>query len=131
MPGLTEAEHSLPRLRKGSWPCPRIAGTRLNASELRELAQRDAVVLLPVGSNELHGEHLPTGVDDFLAVEVCREAAVVPMAVTPSVRCGSAEHHMPFGGTVTLSLPTLHSLPRDVCRSILCSADLIVARIRY
>lgn len=98
---------------------------RLSASELRDLAQRDAVVLLPVGSTEQHGEHLPTGVDDFLAAEVCRRAAAaattLPVVVAPSVWCGLAEHHMPFGGTLTLSLQTLHALLRDVCRSILRS----------
>ncbi|MEU0049658.1 creatininase family protein [Streptomyces sp. NPDC006184] len=96
---------------------------RLTAPELRELAARDAIVLLPVGSTEQHGAHLPTGVDDFLAAEVCRRAAALaaplPVVVAPSVWCGLAEHHMPFGGTLTLSLSTLHSLLRDVCRSVL------------
>lgn len=96
----------------------------LTAPELRDLAERDAVVLVPVGSTEQHGRHLPTGVDDFLAAQVCRRAAeaawpAVPVVVTPSVWCGLAEHHMAFGGTITLSLPTLHALLRDVCRSVL------------
>ncbi|GGP63155.1 creatininase family protein [Saccharothrix coeruleofusca] len=94
----------------------------LTAPELRALAERDAVVLLPVGSTEQHGEHLPTGVDDFLAAEVCLRAAAmapVPVVVAPSVWCGLAEHHMAFGGTLTLSLPTLHALLRDLCRSVL------------
>lgn len=96
---------------------------RLTAPELRDLALRDAVVLLPVGSTEQHGAHLPTGVDDFLAAEMCRRAAVaaapLPVVVAPSVSCGLAEHHMPFGGTLTLSLPTFHALLRDMCGSIL------------
>ncbi|MFF3248711.1 creatininase family protein [Streptomyces sp. NPDC002870] len=96
----------------------------LTAPELRALATQDAVVLLPIGSTEQHGAHLPTGVDDFLAAEVCRRAASaavgrVPVVVAPSIWCGLAEHHMAFGGTMTLSLPTLHALLRDVCRSIL------------
>ncbi|MEV6618850.1 creatininase family protein [Streptomyces sp. NPDC051051] len=95
---------------------------RPTASELREPAQRDAVVLMPVGSNEQHGEHLPTGVDDFLALKACRKAADVPMVIAPSVWCGLVEHRMPFGGTVTLPLPTLHALLRDVCRSS-CAPD--------
>jgi len=95
---------------------------RLTAAQLRELAARDAVVLLPIGSTEQHGPHLPTGVDDLLAAEVCRRTAAlvdgrIPLVVAPSVWCGLAEHHMAFGGTVTLSLPTLHALLRDLCRS--------------
>ncbi|MFD9052944.1 creatininase family protein [Streptomyces zaomyceticus] len=95
----------------------------LTAPQLRELARRDAVVLLPVGSTEQHGAHLPTGVDDFLAAEVSRRAAAaaapLPVVVAPAVPYGLAEHHMPFGGTLTLSLPTLHALLRDLTRSIL------------
>lgn len=49
---------------------------RLTAAQLRELAARDAVVLLPIGSTEQHGPHLPTGVDDLLAAEVCRRVLV-------------------------------------------------------
>ncbi|SER34953.1 creatinine amidohydrolase [Lentzea xinjiangensis] len=97
---------------------------RLTAPELRDLAARNAIVLLPVGSTEQHGAHLPTGVDDFLAAEVCLRAAAVaservPVVVAPSTWCGLAEHHMAFGGTLTLSLSTLHALLRDLCRSVL------------
>ncbi|WP_320779356.1 creatininase family protein [Streptomyces sp. CRN 30] len=97
---------------------------RLTAAELRALAARDAVVLLPIGATEQHGPHLPTGVDDFLAAEVCRRAALLAsertgVVVTPSIPTGLSEHHMPFGGTLTLSLPTLHALLRDICRSVL------------
>ncbi|THA76049.1 creatininase family protein [Streptomyces sp. A0642] len=97
---------------------------RLTATELRALAAQDAVVLLPVGATEQHGPHLPTGVDDFLASEVCRRAAVLAsehtgVVVTPSVPIGLSEHHMAFGGTLTVGLPTLHALLRDICRSVI------------
>ncbi|MEV0701967.1 creatininase family protein [Saccharopolyspora sp. NPDC050389] len=97
---------------------------RLTADELRGLAAQGAAVLVPVGSTEQHGRHLPTGVDAFLADEVCRRAAWLvqgrcPVVVAPTVWCGLAEHHMAFGGTLTLTLSTLHALLRDLCRSIL------------
>ncbi|WP_069166201.1 creatininase family protein [Nocardia altamirensis] len=101
-----------------------LVWNRMTAAELRAQAARDAVVLLPVGSTEQHGPHLPTGVDDFLADEVCRRAAEYActrrdVVVAPSVRFGLAEHHMAFGGTFTLTLATMHALLRDLCRSIL------------
>jgi creatinine amidohydrolase len=101
-----------------------VQWNRLTAAELRALAVRDAVVLLPIGATEQHGPHLPTGVDDFLAAEVCRRAAELAcehtgVVVTPSVLTGLSEHHMAFGGTITLSLPTLHALLRDICRSVI------------
>ncbi|GHB14354.1 creatininase [Streptomyces tendae] len=100
-----------------------VLWNRLTAAQLRELAARDAVVLLPVGATEQHGPHLPTGVDDLLAAEVSRRAALVAaehtrVVVTPSVWSGLSEHHIAFGGTFTVSLSTLHALLRDICRSI-------------
>ncbi|MFC8715213.1 creatininase family protein [Streptomyces sp. NPDC057197] len=101
-----------------------IHWNRMTAAQLRELAAEDAVVLLPVGSTEQHGPHLPTGVDDLLAAEVCRRTAHLAAAhtrvvVAPSLWAGLAEHHVAFGGTFTLSLPTYHALLRDLCRSVL------------
>ena len=101
-----------------------IDWNRLPAEELRSLAVRDAVVLLPVASTEQHGPHLPTGVDDILVTAVCRRAARMlapdlPAVVAPTVWCGLADHHLAFGGTFSLSLPSYHALLRDLCRSIL------------
>ncbi|MGW1887168.1 creatininase family protein [Streptomyces sp. NPDC001970] len=103
-----------------------VAWNRMTAPELRNLASADAVVLLPIGSTEQHGPHLPTGVDDFLAGEVCLRAARLtldtrPVVVAPSIWAGLAEHHMAFGGTFTLSLSTLRALLHDLCRSIIRS----------
>ncbi len=100
------------------------AWSRLSAERLRALAARDAVVLLPVGSTEQHGPHLPTGVDDFLCSEICRRVAALltpelPAVVAPTVWFGLADHHVRFGGTFTLSLATYYAVLRDLCRSIL------------
>lgn len=97
--------------------------THLTAPALRDLAARGALVLLPVGSVEQHGPHLPTGVDDMLCTAVCLKAAALvaehrPVVVAPSIWCGLADHHVAFGGTFTLSLPTYHALLREICGSI-------------
>ncbi len=47
----------------------------MKASELVELANRNAIVLLPVASTEQHGPHPATGTDDVLCTEACRRAA--------------------------------------------------------
>lgn len=97
---------------------------RLDAATLRRLAARDAIVLLPVASTEQHGPHLPTGVDDMLVTEVCQRVAGLlspepPIVVTPTLWCGLADHHVPFGGTFSLTLQTYSLLLRDLCRSVL------------
>ena len=101
-----------------------VSWNRMTASELREAAGRDAIVLLPVASTEQHGPHLATGVDTFLGGEICRRAAVIvaeqrAIVVAPVVWMGLAEHHVAYGGTFTLSLATYHALLRDLCDSIL------------
>jgi creatinine amidohydrolase len=101
-----------------------VLWNELTASTLNDLAARDAIVLLPVASTEQHGPHLATGVDVVLCWEVCRRTAELvsakrPIVVAPTVWMGLAEHHVPFGGTFTLSVATWHALLRDLCQSIL------------
>ena len=101
-----------------------VLWNRMTAEELRRKAEGDAIVLLPVASTEQHGPHLSTGVDAFLGGEGCQRAAKIvarnrPIVVAPVVWMGLAEHHVAFGGTFSVSLPTYHSLLKDLCGSIL------------
>ena len=48
---------------------------RLRAPQLRDLAHENCLVILPVGSTEQHGPHLPVQVDALLATEVSLGAA--------------------------------------------------------
>ena len=92
----------------------------LPAEALRKAAAEDALVILPVASTEQHGPHLPTGVDTYLCAAVCARAGrIVNQAgtraiVAPTLWAGLAEHHVAFGGTFSLSLPTYHALLRDL-----------------
>jgi creatinine amidohydrolase len=98
---------------------------RLRADELRERAQRDAMVILPVGSLEQHGPHLPVEVDSMLGETVAVRAArkVTEFGenavVLPVLWTGLSEHHMSFGGTVTLDFPAFSAVIEGVCRSVL------------
>jgi creatinine amidohydrolase len=101
-----------------------VLWNRMTAEELRQKALDDAIVLLPVASTEQHGPHLATGVDTFLGGEGCRRTAEIvarnrPIAVAPVVWMGLAEHHVAYGGTFSLSLPTYHCLLKELCGSIL------------
>jgi creatinine amidohydrolase len=101
-----------------------VLWNRLTAAELRAPSRRGTRWCCCPSGPPSSTAHLPTGVDDFLAAEVCRRAAVpaaehTGVVVTPSVPTGLSEHHMAFGGTLTLTLPTLHALLRDLCRSVI------------
>jgi creatinine amidohydrolase len=95
----------------------------LKAPELRALAARDAVVIIPVASTEQHGPHLPTQVDCLLVGEIARRAATqaygrIPTLITPTIWSGLAEHHMSLGATLSLDFPTFFALVRGICRSV-------------
>ncbi len=95
----------------------------LRAPQLRSLQDEDALVIVPVGSTEQHGPHLPVMVDALLAGEIARrtarrlagERAVV---VAPTVWSGLAEHHMSLGGTITLDYQTFFALLRCIASSM-------------
>lgn len=102
-----------------------IEWRRMRADQLRELAARDAIVILPIGSIEQHGPHLPVEVDSQLGEQVALrtgrllEAQGVPVAVLPNMWTGVSEHHMSFGGTITLDFPTFSAVIEQIIRSVI------------
>lgn len=88
--------------------------------EVRDL-DKDRVVLVPVGTLEDHGLHLPIDTDVRLAGEVCRlaaEKAPDEVVLIPPVVYGYSPHHMDFPGTVTVYWSTFVEYLLDVCRSL-------------
>lgn len=95
----------------------------LTSPALNAIDRRDAVVVLPVGSVEQHGRHLPLGCDTMLAEAVAVEAArradgVPPTLVLPPPWYGFSAHHMSLPGTVTLGSATVIALIKDICESV-------------
>ena len=96
---------------------------KLRADQLRERARQDAMVILPIGSLEQHGPHLPVEVDSMLGETVAlRTARLVaergqPVLVLPVLWTGLSEHHMSFGGTISLDLPAFSALVEGVVRA--------------
>jgi len=96
---------------------------RLKAHELRALAEHNAVVIFPVAATEQHGPHLPTMTDTRIGSEIARIAArkampSQPTVVAPVVWSGLSEHHMPFGGTLTLDHATFLAVLRCLIGSV-------------
>ncbi len=96
---------------------------KLRADQLRDLASQDAIVILPLGALEQHGPHLPVEVDSLLGEHVANRTARlmhakgVPVVVLPMLWTGVSEHHMSFGGTITLDLATYCAVIEGICRS--------------
>ncbi len=91
-------------------------------AEIADYAQRGGVVVVPIGSIEQHGLHLPIDTDCHTAEYVARTAARLaedlPVLVTPTIPFGISPHHMAFGGTITLRLETLLRLLTDLCECL-------------
>jgi len=73
--------------------------------EVRRAVEHDPVVVLPVGTTEQHGYHLPLMVDYLCADEVARAAVerVAPRALLMHpVPYSFNEHHMDYPGTIAV-----------------------------
>lgn len=81
--------------------------------EAAEAARDGLPVVLPIGSTEQHGPHLPLGTDCYipegLALEACKR---IPLVVAPPVRYGAKSRALSgggetFPGTISLNATTL------------------------
>jgi len=87
--------------------------------EAQEDLKKSTVALIPVGSTEQHGFHMPMGSDTYCAYEVARRtAAKEQVIVVPAIPFGISHCHMSFPGTITLSCDTLFRVVTDICRSL-------------
>jgi creatinine amidohydrolase len=77
-------------------------------------------VILPLGSLESHGAHLPLGTDALTAYLLALEvAARVPKtAVLPPVNYGMSEYYRDFAFTVSLQPETETAIIRDILESV-------------
>jgi creatinine amidohydrolase len=97
---------------------------RLRADQLRERAAENAIAIVPLAAIEQHGPHLPVEVDSLLGGEIALRTARKlaargePVVVLPVVWTGISEHHMSFGGTITIELATYAALVEGICRSL-------------
>ncbi len=76
----------------------------LNWTEAR--AEKSRVVVLPLGSLEQHGHHLPLLTDSMIGGEIARraEADLCDEALfLPILWVGASDHHRAFPGTVSIS----------------------------
>lgn len=88
--------------------------------EVRDHLQKDDVMIIPVGSTEQHGTHLPLGTDSMVAIALAEDAAKEAGAlVAPPIWFGWSPHHMAYPGTITIRPETLIELTMDVCHSLI------------
>lgn len=89
-----------------------------------------SLVLVPVGSTEQHGPHLPFDTDTLIAEAVARGVAgrMPPgrAVLAPSVAYGASGEHQDFPGTASIGTDVLTSVLVELGRSIATWAGRIV-----
>jgi creatinine amidohydrolase len=94
---------------------------RLTWAELDEAIGRQPVVILPTGSTEQHGRHLPLDVDIFLAESVCLEVArraEGKALVLPPISYGLNLHHIDFPGTIHIEPEVFIAFSLNITKSV-------------
>ncbi len=90
----------------------------LTQPEIAAQLQRNPLVILPAGSVEQHGPHLPTGTDIYAAEIIAHEVAErMDGLVLPGGPLGVTPLHMPYEGTITLTPDTYVRLVTETCAS--------------
>lgn len=82
-------------------------------------AANNKEVIIPIGSIEQHGPHLPLDTDSLLVQKIAEEVGKrTDCIVAPPILFGVSEEHMDFSGTITLSPQTFSLMVYDVCKSL-------------
>jgi len=97
---------------------------KLTYPDASELFRPRTVAIVPIGSTEPHGPHLPLDTDVTIALSQSRraasklEAAGVPALVLPPLAYGLTNWTEGFAGRVTIRSGTLWALLEDVVSSL-------------
>jgi creatinine amidohydrolase len=88
--------------------------------EAKEAFERTSVVVIPIGSTEQHGPHMPVGTDFLVAQELARRVGErANVIVTPTIPIGYAKYHTTFPGTLSVSEDTLTHALMEICDDLL------------
>jgi creatinine amidohydrolase len=94
-------------------------------SNYKEISQaKDKVVVLPLGAIEQHGPHLSVSTDTDLVTRVAMEAErklSSDILLCPTLPFGSSNHHLFFGGTLSISVATYTQVVVELVESLLQS----------
>jgi creatinine amidohydrolase len=86
--------------------------------DLRKIIKKQKAVIIPVGSIEQHGPHLPVSTDSDIVYEVARRVSEkCNFLLLPTISYGVSFEHAPFFN-LSLKRQTLERLLIDICLSL-------------
>jgi len=101
--------------------------------EAREAMTRGVVVILPVGSTEAHGPHLPLSTDVIISEEMSLRASDklntrgIESLVLPAISYSVTDFSSQFSGTISIKKETAVALIRDICISLYKQGARLIA----
>ena len=89
------------------------------ATSSDEAARNASIAVLPIGSFEQHGSHLPLATDSIVACAVAEAvSSQYDLMLLPPVTMSCSHEHSDFAGTVSISAATLYAVVKDVAASL-------------
>ena len=87
--------------------------------DLEAYFDEESLALVPLGSTEQHGPHLPEATDHLIAEAFAREVAHrTGYLCTPTVNVGVSGHHRQFHGTMWVDPPTFRKYVESLTRNL-------------
>lgn len=85
-------------------------------------AAKEKILLLPLGATEQHGPHLAVSTDTDIVTSLAMAAEKIltdTVLLCPSLAVGSSDHHLSFGGTISMPAPFYTELIVHMVQSLL------------
>jgi len=98
----------------------RLYWAEYSYKEIEEIVKENPLVILPIGSVEAHGYHLPLNTDMIQPLHLAeRIASELGALILPPIHYGWTESLASFPGTISIGFDTLYLLVRDVLSEVL------------
>lgn len=95
----------------------RVARVKLSEQSWTQVDPQSHL-LVPLGSTEQHGPHLPMDTDTRIAIAIAERAAEQTGATAaPALAYGSSGEHQGFDGTLSIGTEVLHAVVVELVRS--------------
>jgi creatinine amidohydrolase len=98
-------------------------------SVMSEVRATDQVVIVPIGSWEQHGAHLPFDTDTVIATAIATNAAArltTPSIVVPALAYSSSGEHSQFLGTISIGTDATTQVLVELIRSCDWAAGVVL-----
>lgn len=89
--------------------------SKLTWPKAKKAFENTNLAIVPIGSHEQHGPHLPLQTDAIIADRLAKEAAKnIDCIKTPVIPIGYADYHADFPGTLSVPQPTLEKYVQSI-----------------